>query len=252
VSEIKSGTENQSVQSQIEAVHALHRQTRIWRYCLYVAFVLVILINLLVLRASVYGLARQGDRQDQFAKDFSTRLQEQVLPLVQDVGKEALSGIDFNSEIDKLNTRAPEVANASLKEMRGIGADNLASGKQILSEQFDAALKGREAMLKKQFPDASEAEIADFLTNFTAETQAQLSEYVDMLFLPHLDATNSMLADLKTIEASVSPAEKTGMPTWEMVFLLSDIMRAELTGTSPDAPADTPPAEAKDGKEKQQ
>jgi hypothetical protein len=217
---------------------------------LYVVFVLVVLINLLVLRASVVGLANKGERQDQFVNDFSTRLEEQVLPLVQEVGKEALSGVDFTSEVDKLNARAPEVANASLKEMRGLGADNLASGRQILAEQFDKALKGREAMLKKQFPDASEAEIAEFLTNFTAETQTQLSEYVDMLFLPHLDAMNGMLVDLKTIEASVGPTGVAEMPTWEMVFLLSDIMRAELTGTSPDEPAQ--PAEAKAGKEKQQ
>jgi hypothetical protein len=252
VSEKRSGKENTGIKSEIEELRALRRQLQIWRPSLVVVLAVVILVSILMLWHGINGLVRQGERQNQFVQQLGERMQKDVLPLAQDVGKEAISGIDFNKEIDKLNARAPEVANAGFKEMRLLGTDNLAIGKKVLNEQFDAALNGRAAMLKQEFPEASEDQIASFLTDFTAETKTQITEYVNTLFTPHITAMNDMMNDLKSIEVAEGPANTADMPTWEMAFLIADIARADFETLNSNQKAGVQPSVAKTGKENKQ
>jgi hypothetical protein len=220
--------ENTGSRSQIEEIRALRRQIRIWTPSLVVVLAVVVLVCVLVIWNAVSSLARQGDRQDQFVEKLGGRMQNDILPLVQDVGEEALSSIDFNEEIRQLNARAPEVASAGLEQLRLLGTNNLDRGKEVLTEEFDRALKDREAILREEFPDASEEQIAGFLADLTRETQVQLAEYLDMLFSPHLATMNSMIDDLELIQASEGPVGTSEIPTWEMAFLIVDIARADL------------------------
>jgi len=220
--------ENRGSRSEIEEIRALRRQIRIWTPGLVVVLAVVVLVCLLVMWNAVGGLIHQGATQDQFAQKLGDRMENNVMPLVQDVGEEALRSIDWNDQISQLNARAPEVASASLEQLRLLGTNNLAQGKTILTEELDKALQGHEAMLREQFPDASEEQIAGFLADLSRETQVQLAEYVDMLFTPHIEAMNSMTDDLKGIQRSEGPAGTSEVPTWEMAFLIVDIARADF------------------------
>ena len=65
------------------------------------------------------------------------------------------------------------------------------------------------------------------MTGITTEAHAQVSILADNLFTPHIETLNNIVADLNAIEAKEQPA-KSEMPTWQMVFLVSDIARADF------------------------
>jgi hypothetical protein len=239
---------NADLQAEIEEIRALRRQLRIWRPSLVAALAVVILVCVLVMWNAANGLAREGTRRDQFVQQLGSRIQKDAMPLVQSAGQEALSGIDFNAEVDRLNARAPEVANASLREMRLLGRDNMTRGQKVLAEEFDKALVGREAMLKREFPDASEEQIASFLADFSRETKVQLSAYVDSVFTPHLATMNDMLDDLRVIEVTEGAVGAADVPTWEVAFLLFDIARDEFEAPGETEGTSNTPSPATTGK----
>jgi hypothetical protein len=224
--------------SDIDELCAVRRLLTVWRTGLFALIALLVLVCTFLMQNTIANLARKGQPRDEFVQQVGLVMQRSILPQIQDVGAEAVRSVDFNREISQLNKRAPEVANASMKELRLLARNIPTSGKKVLAQEFDNALQKQAVALKTQFPEASEAEITDFLAEFTSETQTQLTGITDTLFTPHITAMNNIVADLQIIQALEGPAAKGEVPTWEMAFLIADIARADIEAMTAPTPTD--------------
>ncbi|HEY3416675.1 MAG TPA: hypothetical protein VGM23_07305 [Armatimonadota bacterium] len=234
-----------SVQAEISELTALRRQITIWRSSLFVVAVAIVVICILLLRGAVTSLSTPGEKQRQFASMLGTEMQQNIVPQLKDVGAEAIRRVDINKQIALLNKRAPDVANQGLKEARLLATNLSGRGQQVIKTEFQQALKAQSATLKREFPEATDAQLTQLMDNLVTESQNQVIDITGNLFTPHIDAMNSIIDDIAAIKTVEGPAASAQVPTWEMAFLLVDIIRAEY---GPDPEPAKPAATTKSGK----
>jgi len=225
--------ENVDVRSQVDELAAIRRQARIWRTSLTVLAIVYVLVCVLMLRGAVTSLAQEGPTQKQFVAQLGSTMQETIIPQVQDVATEAVHSVNINEEIKKLNTRAPAVAEAGMKELRALSVNIPKSGRTILQTEFKKALENQQNKLKQEFPGVTDEQLKTLMDALTRETQNQVVNITGELFTPYIDSTNNIIANVDKIKASEGAAAKTDVPTWEMAFMIIDIARADFEIETP-------------------
>jgi hypothetical protein len=233
--------ESPDIQADIAELRSLHRQIRIWRSSLVLILVVLLVTSVGVTINSAVSLVQETKKRDVLVKALGTQFEKNIVPQVKEVGGDIVREFDLNGQIAYLNKRAPDVVDAALKEMRGMSEEIPEHGKKILAAKFDAALQSRAAKLKETFPDADEDKINAALANITEQTQIQLTTITDDLFTPHIDAMNNIITDIEAIKKVEGKKASTDMPTWEMAFLIVDIVREDFKMP---APAQAVPAKA--------
>jgi hypothetical protein len=218
---------SEEIQRDIETIRLLRAQTSRWRLGLIGAFIAILVIGGIVLWSSASNLGKDGPDRQKFVSDLSADLQNNVIPDAMGIGKDAISQINFQEEFTKLNSRAPDVANAASEQVKKLAEDLPDQSVQTLDDQFDKALKERQAKLKTEFPQATDEQLATLMTGLTTEAHTQVTILADSLFSPHIETLNNIVADLTKIESEENP-DKAEMPTWQMVFLVSDIARSDF------------------------
>jgi len=222
--------ESVGTQEQIRELESLRSQKRVWQVCITLALVVTLAICLARLKNAIYGIAYDGPTKAEFANDLSARLQQSVVPNIQQMGLEAIHEINFQQEAQKLNRRTPELAQASLQQVKLLGNNLAERGKKVLDSTFNAALKQRESKIRAMFPNATDAQVTELMTNLTSEAQEQIADINDSLFTPHKKALDGIVEDITLIQNADANAVKGEHPTWEMGLLVFDIARADLKG----------------------
>ena len=222
-----------TVQANIRELEALRTQTRFWRWGITLALLATVIICLVTLRNAVTGLTTDGPTKEAFVKDLGDRMQKNAFPAVAQMGAQAMREINFNAEFSKLNKRTPELAQASMKEVKLFGDELPARGKKVLDATFGTALKQHETKIKAMFPEATEAQINGLITNLTNEAMSQAADVNDQLFAQHKKAIDSILHDFAAIQSSGAAEAKGQEPTWDMAFLVFDLARTDLKSLLP-------------------
>lgn len=215
--------------AEIKELESLRKEIRVWRGSLTAIFGLVTVISLLVLWSALNGLAKSGDDQQRFIDAASANIQRDIVPDVEQLGVTTIHEIDFAGEFKKLNDRAPELANASAEQLQLLAKELPERGEKVLNSELDGFFTSRKDKLKAEFPEATDAQVTELLTNLTSETHTQVTEVADSLFTPHIEALNDIVTDLNKIETAEAPNIKGEVPTWQMAFLVADIARADLS-----------------------
>ncbi len=232
--------ENVDVRSQIDELASLRRQARIWRTSLTVLALVYVLVCVLMLYSAVTSLANEGPTQKEFVSQLGSTMQEKILPQVRDVAVEAIHSVNINAEIKKLNARAPEVADAGMKELRSLSTDIPKDGQKIIQQRFKDALDKQQDKLKQDFPGVTAEQLQTLTGALAKETQNQVVSLTDELFSPYIDSTNKIIANVDKIKAEEGAAAKSDVPTWEMAFMIIDIARSDLDIDSQPAAAQAP------------
>ena len=221
------------VQQQIRELAALRRQQRIWQIGYMLALLVIVAGCLFTLRNSAYGLVQEGQSREDFITDLSTRLQKNALPSIEQAATQTIHEINWQGEVQKLNLRTPELAQASEKELKLLGDHLSTRGRKVLDGTFVAALKKREAKIKGMFPEATPDQLSNLLASLTAEAKEQVTDISEHLFSPHKQALDAIVSDFDAIQLAEAHTVKNEMPTWEMGLLVFDIARAELKDLEP-------------------
>lgn len=222
-----------AVQTHIQELQTLRAQQRYWQLGIFLTLLFMVLGSLVLLRNAVAGLATEGATQQQFVKDLGNRLQQNAFPTIERMGMQALREVDYGAEVQKLNKRTPEMAQASLQQMKLLGDNLPKQGQKVFDATFARVFKEREGKIKTMFPEATEQQIAQLLTVLTEEAQNQVVAINDTLFTPHKKALDSMVYDLTLIQDSEAGATSGQIPTWEMALTVFDIARADLQELAP-------------------
>jgi hypothetical protein len=230
---------NVEVAAQIRELQQIQRGTLYWRAGLTVAFLLVVIISLSILQSSVNGLAQPGPKQEEFTKLMGERMQTQILPAAQDLAQETIRGVDLPGSVQKLNQRAPDVAEAAMSEVRKLAENVPARGQKVLAEELEAALAQQEERLKKFNAQVTEEKFNTIMANLTEFAKTEVIEISQAMFTAHVEALNGTMKDLIKIEQLEAPTAQRDIPTWEMVFLITDIARDDFkmasAGSAPTA-----------------
>ncbi|HVF10011.1 MAG TPA: hypothetical protein VNA16_04365 [Abditibacteriaceae bacterium] len=220
---------SEQVQLQIKELESLRSQMRMWRMAVMLVILAMILITVGTLVSSVRGLAEPGPRQEQFVTELSTGLQEGTMPEIQRIASQTLNSINMQEEFAKLNSRTPELAEATMQEFQTLSENLPESGERVLNATFGEMINSREEGIREMYPDVTEDKVHTLVTNLSEEAQVRTAQITQRLFDPHLKSMNAIVEEtLKIADTeAVNPRE---VPTWQMALLIFDIAREEFKG----------------------
>jgi uncharacterized phage infection (PIP) family protein YhgE len=229
--------DSDNTQQRIRQLEQLRFQKRLWQYGVFLVLVVLVVICIVRLRNAFTALTTQGAEQTRFVTELNSRLQQNVLPSIEELGTQTLHEINFGGEVQKLNRRTPELVQASLQQLKLLNTNLTRRGQAVLNTTLQSALKERESKIRALFPDLTDDQVASLMTNLAAEAKEQVGNVSADLFAPHQKALNNIVQDMTLIQHSEPVDSKTEPATWEMGLLIFDIARADLKDL------ETPPAE---------
>jgi hypothetical protein len=220
---------NEAVSQQIQELEQLRRQTRRFTRVATLALVAIVVAGAALIIDGAYGLAQPGPKQDEFVKHLGTQLNQQVLPAVQKAAEPALKRLrpDVETELKRLDARAPQLAEAALKELEKLGTNLPVRAEAVLDRSIGKTLHAREARLRQMYPGLYDARIATLLENLEAETRDQVAATGEKIFNPHLNSIQHILASLEKIQQTEPLDPQAEINLWQVAFLFVDVFTQE-------------------------
>lgn len=224
----------EEVKQNIQELEKLRLQTRRFRLVTIIALVAIVVVGVSAIINSIYALANAGPKQDLFVKHFGANLQKDVLPVVQKIAGRSIERLKpaVEAEMQKLNSRAPEIADVALKQLDIMGYELPVQAEKIVDDTVGVTLKKREAKLRKLYPGLYDAQIATLLDNLSTEAQDQIAQTSEKIFTPHLNSIQSILANLEKIQKTEPIDPKKEIDTWQVAFLFLDVFVQEFKDLS--------------------
>jgi len=220
----------EAINQQIQELESLKRQTRRFNLCITLALAVVVLVGVGAIISSFYNLTISGPKQNEFLKQLSRRLQVEVLPMARKLADPSIKRLKpaVEAELQRLDARAPEVANAAIRELNTLGTNLPVQAGIILDQTVGKELQLREARLRKMFPGVTDRQVATLLDSIHIEAQDQLLKTGEKLFNPHLNSIQKILADLEKIEKTEAVNTKQEINPWQVAFLFMDVFTQEF------------------------
>jgi hypothetical protein len=218
------------INQQIQELESLKRQTRRFNLCITLALTVVVLVGVGAIISSFYDLTVSGPKQDEFLKALGGRLQVDVLPMVRRMADPSIKRLKpaVEAELKRLDARAPEVADAAIRELSILGTNLPVRAGIVLDQTVGKELQKRDVRLRKMFPGVTDQQIETLLNNIHLEAQDQLVKTGEKLFNPHLDSIQKILADLEKIEKTEAVNTKQETNPWQVAFLFMDVFTQEF------------------------
>jgi hypothetical protein len=219
-----------TINEQIQELERLRRQTRRFNLCITLALAVIVFVGVGAIINSFYGLTVSGPKQDAFLKCLSGRLQVEAVPMVRKLADPSIKRLKpaVEAELKRLDARAPEVANAAIRELNTLGTNLPVRAGVVLDQTVGKALQQRDARLRKMFPGVTDQQVAALLDSIHLEAQDQLLKTGEKLFNPHLNSIQSILANLEKIEKSEAVNPKQEINPWQVAFLFMDVFTHEF------------------------
>ncbi len=220
----------EEVKQHIQELEKLQGQTRRFRLLTILALIVIVVAGVSAIIASAHSLTVTGPTQNQFVDQLSANVQKDVLPVAEKIAGRSLARLKpaVETELQKLNARAPQIADAALKELDTMGGDLTVQAEKILDQTVGDTLKKREDKLRKMYPGVYDRQIAVLLDNLNAEAQDQLARTGEKIFTPHLDSIQSILASLEKIQKTEPIDLKQEIDPWQTAFLFFDVFVTEF------------------------
>ena len=220
----------EAIKEQIKELESLRRQTRRFSLWATLALATIVLVGVGAIIISFYGLTVSGPKQDEFVKHLGGQLQTQVLPVVWKSADYSIKRLKpvVEAELQRFDARAPEVADAAIRELNHLGTNLPVRTELMLDQTVGKELQQREAQLRKLFPGASDAQVASLLEGMQLEAQDQLLKTGEKLFHSHANSIQSILASLEKIEKTEPVDPKQDVNPWQVAFLFIDVFTHEF------------------------
>ena len=225
-----SSTTSHDVSQEIAQLQRLQSQTRTWRLITVLAVIAILVTGLGSVLHQANLLSQSGPEQKEFVDELGSGLQSDILPQVQQLAGQTLSGMVplLKNELQKVADRAPEIANAAKHELALLSKNLQEKGQKTLDATFGESLKKRETKIKEMYPDVDEHKIATLVDNITKVGTERMEETVHTLFAGHILALDKIVKSMEAIHKSEGPNVSEETPTWEMALLVFDILRDDV------------------------
>ena len=226
-------------QSQIQELEKLRQQTRWWRLGATIASLAVVVVSAVTIHSSFKALLTQGPTQDKFIAQLNQGLQADVVPMLHGIAGTALSELkpEVNNAFQKVNSRVPEVTQATMKELEAFQKNMPNRAEKCLDESFDKMLQSKEKSIKTMFPEATDEQVQALITNLSASAKNEVGVANQQLFAKHQAELATIISNMRAIQKGEAANIKNVDPTWDMGLLVLDIFRADLEELRPDKQA---------------
>jgi hypothetical protein len=220
----------EEVRKNIQELQSLRTQTRNWKIIMVAGLLIIVIGCVLNIVGNVQALIKPGPKQEVFLTSVKDGLNKEVRPNVESIIKSAVTQIkpEVEKELKKLNDRTPELVDAAKKELTTLTENIPNRGKKVLDTTVGRVLKQQEAALKKDFPNVTEEKVSTLVKSLVEESQVQVLQLHETLFGAHLKSLENIYANIDAIQAAEAPNIKEETPTWDMVFLVTDILREDM------------------------
>ena len=220
----------EAINQQIQELKSLRRKTGRFNLCITLALAAIVIVGVGAIITSFYGLTISGPKQDEFLKHLGGRLQVEALPMVRKLADPSVKRLKpaVEAELKRLDARAPEVADAAIRELNTLGTNLPVRAGMVLDQTVSKALQQRDARLHKMFPGVTDQQVVTLLNNLHLEAQDQLLKTGEKLFNPHLNSIQAILADLEKIEKTEVVNTKQEINPWQVAFLFMDVFTQEF------------------------
>ncbi|MEZ0326224.1 MAG: hypothetical protein ACAH95_09980 [Fimbriimonas sp.] len=210
-----------------------------WRIGGFVATLIIVGVCLSLLATSVRDLAQAGPPQDLFVSELQQGLNKDFVPRLQQVASRTITEMQpvVQAEFQQLNTRVPELTEASLKEVETLQKNIPDRSEKVLDETFGAALKAQEPKIREMFPSVKEEQVTALLTSLGTIATTRGSRLSEELLRPHTNRMHSIVTGLHKIAATEPAAPAGEVADWHMGLLVLDLLREDLKDLAPKAPA---------------
>lgn len=224
-----------NVAAQIQDLRRVRREAAIWRYGALLIVVLTVAWTIISLRNSTKALLTPGPAQDQFASSLSTGLQQDVVPSLQSMAGQTLTEMkpQVMEAFQHVQARAPEVADASARELTTLQSDIASRSEQALDATFTQELKSRESRIREMFPNATDAQMQTFVDNMTAMGAQHITSANDRLLAKHMTAMSSIVTDMTRIQDAEKAHIQGDTAPWEFTMGVFDILHDDLKTLAP-------------------
>lgn len=223
---------NLDVPQKIQELQNTLSQVRFWRTLTVVAVILIVVTCVGLMSAAVGQLTSPTKTQEKFMKDLMAGMNQDIVPQVQQLASVAAADIapTIQDQLNQLNLRAPDFAEAVRKELYKLSLDVSSKSEKVLDDTFGNILKQRQDWIEKNFdgvtPEKAKT-MADNLVNIAHDRVDHLS---DSLFAEHIVALNRITENLHKIQQEELANVRHEVPNWEMALLFFDVIREELRG----------------------
>lgn len=224
-----------TVQKQIEELEKLRTQMRWWKLGATFASLAVVAVSALTIKNSFQGLIVEGPKQEKFVASLNEGLKTDVIPMVQSMAGSTISQLqpEVTKSFEKLNERVPEVTQATIDELEKLQNNLPVRAEKIMNETFGTMLQAKEQKIKEMFPEATEEQVQNLITNLAEQGKEQVKLANEELFSQHQKELFDIIACMNKIKESEAPNIKGVDPTWEMGLLVLDVFRSELEELRP-------------------
>lgn len=224
-----------TVQKQIEELEKLRTQMRWWKLGATFASLAVVAVSALTIKNSFQGLLVEGPKQEKFVASLNEGLKTDVIPMVQSMAGSTISQLqpEVTKSFEKLNERVPEVTQATIDELEKLQNNLPVRAEKIMNETFGTMLQAKEQKIKEMFPEATEEQVQNLITNLAEQGKEQVKLANEELFSQHQKELFDIIACMNKIKESEAPNIKGVDPTWEMGLLVLDVFRSELEELRP-------------------
>jgi Na+-transporting methylmalonyl-CoA/oxaloacetate decarboxylase gamma subunit len=225
----------EEAKQQIQELEKLRRQTRHMRLVTILALLAIVITGVSAIINSIYSLTYAGPRQAVFINALSADLRRDLLPVVQKIASRSAERLKpaVEAELQKVNARAPEVANVALRELNQMGNELPADADKILDQTISGMLHEREGKLRQMYPDVYDKQVDVLLDNLALEIEDQLAQTGEKIFNPHLNSIQSILANLDKIQKSEPVADSKDIDSWQVAFMFMDVFVTEFKDLAP-------------------
>jgi hypothetical protein len=225
----------EEAKQQIQELEKLRRQTRRMRLITLVAVLVIMLTGVSAIINSAYSLTLAGPKQDIFIKVLGADLQRDMLPVVKKIASRSAGRLKpaVEAEVQKVNARAPEVAEVALRELNQMTDELPAQGGKIIDQSISGTMHKRDAKLRQMYPDIYDKQINLLLDNLTLEAQDQLAQSGENLFGAHLNSVQNILANLDKIQKTEPVAASQDIDSWQVSFMFMDLFVTEFKDLAP-------------------
>lgn len=229
--------ETSQIKATINELDRVRRESAWWRIGGVVASLAIVGICLSLLASSVRGLTQVGPTQDMYVSEVQQGLNKDFVPRLEQVASRTITEMQpvVQAEFQRLNTRVPELTQASLKELQLLQKSIPERGEKVLDETFGAALKAQEPKVREMFPNVKEEQVGVLMTSLGEMAHVRGSRIADELLLPHTNRMRRIAANLDKITATEKPSAVGEAADWHMGLLVLDLLRDDLKGFEPKA-----------------
>lgn len=218
-----------TTEAHIQELQGIRKQINLWRGGTATVILVTLVVCLGLLYHDAKALATQGPDQQVFVDRLQTGLNERVVPQLQQAASRSLTEMQpvVQKEFLALNKRVPDVTKATLDQMNMLQTSLPKITSDALTQTFDKALRGRDAEIRKMYPQVTEDQVKALFDNLSKVSSEHGQQMAQTLLSSHISEINDIQKNLRTI-AQTEPATGNDTDDWQLGLAVFDVVRDDV------------------------